>query len=114
MISSIIPTYNEEHAIGGLLENVKELGAEEVIVADGDSAKRDRRNCFGPHPGHSLQDVPWLADERGRSGLIRRCAGFSACRRSAGSGWTGGGEGQLDVIPAIWSQRSNCVDVLTD
>ncbi len=40
MISAIIPTYNEEHTIGGLLENLKELGAEEVIVADGNSADR--------------------------------------------------------------------------
>src|SRR6516164_10949263 len=39
-ISAIIPTYNEEHTIGGLLENLKELGAEEVIVADGNSADR--------------------------------------------------------------------------
>ena len=40
MISAIIPTYNEEHTIGRLLENLKELGAEEVIVADGNSADR--------------------------------------------------------------------------
>jgi len=39
-ISAIIPTYNEEHTIGRLLENLKELGAEEVIVADGISADR--------------------------------------------------------------------------
>jgi hypothetical protein len=35
MISAIVPTYNEEHTIGSLLENLKELRAEEVIVADG-------------------------------------------------------------------------------
>ena len=40
LISVIIPTYNEEHTIGSLLENLKELGAEEVIVADGNSADR--------------------------------------------------------------------------
>jgi len=39
-ISAIIPTYNEAQTIGGLLENLKELGAEEVIVADGNSADR--------------------------------------------------------------------------
>jgi rSAM/selenodomain-associated transferase 2 len=37
LISVIIPTYNEEHTISRLLENLKELGAEEVIVADGNS-----------------------------------------------------------------------------
>jgi glycosyltransferase involved in cell wall biosynthesis len=40
MISAIIPTFNEEHTIGSLLENLRELGAEEVIVADGNSADR--------------------------------------------------------------------------
>jgi glycosyltransferase involved in cell wall biosynthesis len=40
MISAIIPTYNEEHKIGSLLKNLKELGAEEVIVADGNSVDR--------------------------------------------------------------------------
>jgi len=40
MISAIIPTYNEEHTIGSLLENLRELGTEEVIVADGNSADR--------------------------------------------------------------------------
>ena len=40
MISAIIPTYNEEHTIGRLLENLKQLGADEVIVADGNSADR--------------------------------------------------------------------------
>ena len=39
-ISAIIPTFNEEHTIGSLLENLKELGAEEVIVADGNSVDR--------------------------------------------------------------------------
>jgi rSAM/selenodomain-associated transferase 2 len=39
-ISAIIPTYNEERTIGRLLENLKELGADEVIVADGNSADR--------------------------------------------------------------------------
>ena len=40
LISVIIPTYDEEHTIGRLLENLKELGADEVIVADGNSADR--------------------------------------------------------------------------
>jgi rSAM/selenodomain-associated transferase 2 len=40
LISTIIPTYNEEHTVGRLLERLKGLGAEEVIVADGNSADR--------------------------------------------------------------------------
>jgi glycosyltransferase involved in cell wall biosynthesis len=40
MISPIILTYNEEHTIGSLLDSLKELGAEDVIVADGNSADR--------------------------------------------------------------------------
>jgi rSAM/selenodomain-associated transferase 2 len=40
LISAIIPTYNEERAIGRLLENLRQLGAEEVIVADGNSPDR--------------------------------------------------------------------------
>ena len=40
LISAIIPTYNEEHTIGSLLKNLKELGADEVIVADGNSVDR--------------------------------------------------------------------------
>lgn len=40
LISVIIPTYNEEHTIARLLESLKELGAEEVIIADGNSADR--------------------------------------------------------------------------
>ena len=40
VISAIIPTFNEEHTIGSLLEDLKELGAKEVIVADGNSADR--------------------------------------------------------------------------
>ena len=40
MISAIISTFNEEYTIGSLLENLKELGTEEVIVADGNSADR--------------------------------------------------------------------------
>jgi len=40
MISVIIPTYEEEHSIERLLENLKELGAEEVVVADGNSTDR--------------------------------------------------------------------------
>jgi rSAM/selenodomain-associated transferase 2 len=39
-ISVIIPTYNEEHTIGPVLENLKELRVEELIVADGNSADR--------------------------------------------------------------------------
>jgi rSAM/selenodomain-associated transferase 2 len=39
-ISVIIPTYNEEHTIGDLLHNLQEVGADEVIVADGDSSDR--------------------------------------------------------------------------
>jgi hypothetical protein len=37
-ISAIIPTYNKEHTIGGLLEDLKELGAE-----DGSRAQCRRR-----------------------------------------------------------------------
>jgi glycosyltransferase involved in cell wall biosynthesis len=40
MISAIFPTHNEERTIGTLLENLKELGIEEVIVADENSADR--------------------------------------------------------------------------
>lgn len=36
-ISVIVPTYNEEEAIGALLENLRELRPEEIIVADGNS-----------------------------------------------------------------------------
>ena len=39
-ISIIIPTYNEEEMIGGLLEGLKELAADELIVADGGSTDR--------------------------------------------------------------------------
>lgn len=33
----VIPTYNEEATLGGLLENLKQLAPEEVVVADGGS-----------------------------------------------------------------------------
>ncbi|MGH9397403.1 MAG: TIGR04283 family arsenosugar biosynthesis glycosyltransferase [Terriglobia bacterium] len=36
-ISIIVPTYNEEEAIGALLENLWQLKPEEIIVADGNS-----------------------------------------------------------------------------
>jgi rSAM/selenodomain-associated transferase 2 len=36
-ISVVIPTFNEAHTIGGLLENLKTLGPAEVVVADGSS-----------------------------------------------------------------------------
>lgn len=39
-ISVIVPTYNEEKEINELLENLKQLGAEEIIVADGGSSDR--------------------------------------------------------------------------
>lgn len=39
-ISVIVPTYNEEREIRGLLENLGQLGAEEIIVADGGSIDR--------------------------------------------------------------------------
>lgn len=39
-ISIIVPTYNEETTIGGLLENLREIRAEQVIVADGGSTDR--------------------------------------------------------------------------
>ena len=37
-ISIIIPALNEEASIGGLLEHLSELGAEEIVVADGASS----------------------------------------------------------------------------
>jgi rSAM/selenodomain-associated transferase 2 len=37
IISVIIPTYNEEEAIGGLLDNLRKLRPDEIIVADGNS-----------------------------------------------------------------------------
>jgi rSAM/selenodomain-associated transferase 2 len=40
LVSAIIPTYNEEHTVGSLLKNLKELGVDEVIVADGNSVDR--------------------------------------------------------------------------
>jgi rSAM/selenodomain-associated transferase 2 len=39
-ISVIIPTYNEEEAIGALLETLREAGFDELIVADGNSTDR--------------------------------------------------------------------------
>jgi rSAM/selenodomain-associated transferase 2 len=39
-LSVVIPTFNEERWIGGLLENLKQLGPDEVVVADGDSTDR--------------------------------------------------------------------------
>lgn len=39
-ISIIIPAYNEEATIGGLLESLKNTGADEVLVADGGSVDR--------------------------------------------------------------------------
>jgi rSAM/selenodomain-associated transferase 2 len=39
-ISVIIPVYQEENAIAGLLENLRDLGADEIIVVDGGSADR--------------------------------------------------------------------------
>jgi len=39
-ISVVIPTYNEETVIGGLLENLAALAPDEVVVADGSSTDR--------------------------------------------------------------------------
>jgi rSAM/selenodomain-associated transferase 2 len=39
-ISIIIPAYNEEKAIGGLLENLTNHGTDELLVSDGGSADR--------------------------------------------------------------------------
>lgn len=39
-LSIVIPTFNEERAIGGLLENLQPLGPDEVVVADGQSTDR--------------------------------------------------------------------------
>lgn len=39
-LSIVIPTFNEERAIGGLLENLQRLGPDEVVVADGQSNDR--------------------------------------------------------------------------
>jgi rSAM/selenodomain-associated transferase 2 len=39
-ISIIIPVYNEEHTIGGLLETLIQYGADELLVADGGSVDR--------------------------------------------------------------------------
>ena len=39
-ISVIIPTLNEEKAIGGLLENLERLEPDEIVVADGNSTDR--------------------------------------------------------------------------
>src|SRR5437667_12054775 len=38
-ISVVIPTYNEETVIGGLLENLAALAPDEVVVADGSSTE---------------------------------------------------------------------------
>src|SRR5689334_15817337 len=39
-ISIIIPVYNEESSIGGLLESLGDCGADELLVADGGSVDR--------------------------------------------------------------------------
>jgi len=39
-ISIIIPVYNEEKAIGGLLETLRTYGADEILVSDGGSVDR--------------------------------------------------------------------------
>ncbi|MGO4885798.1 MAG: TIGR04283 family arsenosugar biosynthesis glycosyltransferase [Bryobacteraceae bacterium] len=39
-ISIVIPAYNEESVIGGLLESLKNSGADELLVADGGSVDR--------------------------------------------------------------------------
>jgi rSAM/selenodomain-associated transferase 2 len=39
-ISVIIPTYNEDQSIGALLDNLRDLAAEEIIVVDGHSTDR--------------------------------------------------------------------------
>ena len=39
-LSIVIPTYNEEAAIGPLLAHLAEAGAEEIVVVDGNSADR--------------------------------------------------------------------------
>jgi len=39
-ISIIIPVYNEESTIGGLLESLDDCGADELLVADGGSVDR--------------------------------------------------------------------------
>ncbi|MGH9351383.1 MAG: TIGR04283 family arsenosugar biosynthesis glycosyltransferase [Terriglobia bacterium] len=39
-ISVIVPAYNEEDTIGALLENLRQLKPEEIIVADGNSTDR--------------------------------------------------------------------------
>jgi len=39
-VSAIIPTYNEEHSIPRLIENLRGLGLEEIIVVDGSSTDR--------------------------------------------------------------------------
>jgi rSAM/selenodomain-associated transferase 2 len=40
VISVIIPVYQEENAIAGLLENLCDLGADEIVVVDGGSVDR--------------------------------------------------------------------------
>ena len=39
-ISVVIPAYNEETVVGGLLENLAALAPDEVVVADGSSTDR--------------------------------------------------------------------------
>jgi rSAM/selenodomain-associated transferase 2 len=48
-ISAIVATYCEESTIGGLLEDLRAAGADEIIVADGDSPDRTREiaRAFG-------------------------------------------------------------------
>ncbi|MFN3325000.1 MAG: TIGR04283 family arsenosugar biosynthesis glycosyltransferase [Bryobacteraceae bacterium] len=39
-VSAVVPTYNEESTIAGLLENLTAAGPDEIIVSDGGSADR--------------------------------------------------------------------------
>ena len=56
-ISVVIPAYNEETVIGGLLENLAALAPDEVVVADGSST--DRTVEIAEKLGAKVIDSPW-------------------------------------------------------
>jgi len=70
-ISVIVPVYQEENAIAGLLGNLQEIGADEIIVVDGGSsdrtaeiAARYARVVITP-PGRAIQMNAGAAAARG-------------------------------------------------